>query len=391
MTSKHTYLIFLTSLCIHTGFTQDTTKTRSWELNGYVKNMGTVLFSGVKEQWYVENLFHNRLNFKWDISKSFSTGAGMRNRFSFGNLILEFPDYYTAFGDDPGIVDLSWNIASGGSYVLNSSIDRLWIDYNRNKIQVTLGRQRINWGLNFVWNPNDIFNTYSYLDFDYEEKPGSDAIRFQYYPENTGRFEVTVKAAKNWVMTTAMLYQFNRLNYDFQLMGGMFDGTDLVIGTGWAGQLFKGGFRGEMSFFWPLENFSDTSGIFVGSMGYDYTFKNSLMLQFEALYNGNPNGSMATLFSANLTSASAMSAKNPFLSDFTLFAGFNYPFNPIFTGSFSGMYNWNNKTYIIIPSVTLSLSNSLDLMFLAQIFRVYDDRYLVPGVNFGFVRLKWSF
>jgi hypothetical protein len=391
MTIKRTYLILLALLIIHAGFSQDTTKTRNWTLNGYVKDMGTVLFSKVDEQWYLENLVHNRLNFKWDISKSFSTGSGMRNRFSFGNLILEFPDYYTSFGDDPGIVDLSWNIASGGSYVLNSSIDRLWIDYNRNKIQVTVGRQRINWGLNFVWNPNDLFNTYSYLDFDYEEKPGSDAIRFQYYPENTGRLEVTVKAAKDWKMTTALLYQFNRLNYDFQLLGGMFDGTDLVVGTGWAGQLFKGGFRGEMSFFWPLENFSDTSGIFVGSMGYDYTFKNSLMLQFEALYNGNPNGNMATLFSTNQTSASAMSAKNPFLSDFTLFAGLNYPFIPIFSGSISGMYNWENKTYIFIPSVTLSLTNSIDLMFLAQIFRVYDDRYPVPGVNFLFGRLKWSF
>jgi hypothetical protein len=391
MTIKHTYLIFLASLWIHTGFTQDTTKIRSWELKGYIKDMGTVLFSNVDEQWYLENLVHNRLNFKWNISKAFSFGAGMRNRFSFGNLIMEFPDYYTAFGDDPGILDLSWNIAQGGSYVLNSSIDRLLIDFTRNKIQVTAGRQRINWGLNFVWNPNDLFNTYSYLDFDYEEKPGSDAIRLQYYPENTGRFEVTVKAAKNWLMTTAMLYQFNRLNYDFQLLGGMFDGTDLVIGTGWAGQLFKGGFRGEMSFFWPFENFSDTNGIFVGSFGYDYTFKNSLMLQFEALYNGNPNGNMSTLFSTGQTSASAMSAKNPFLSDFTLFAGLNYPFTPIFSGSFSGMYNWFNKTYIIIPSVTLSLSNSLDLMFLAQIFRVYDDRYPVPGVNFLFGRLKWSF
>jgi hypothetical protein len=150
MTLKHTYLIFLASLCIHTGFTQDTVKTRSWELNGYVKDMGTVLFSNVDERWYVENLVHNRLNFKWDISKNFSCGAGMRNRFSFGNLIAEYPDYYISFGDDPGIVDLSWNIASGGSYVLNSSIDRLWIGYNTNKIQVTVGRQRINWGLNFV-------------------------------------------------------------------------------------------------------------------------------------------------------------------------------------------------------------------------------------------------
>ena len=44
-----------------------------------------------------------------------------------------------------------------------------------------IGRQRINWGVNLAWNPNDLFNAYSLIDFDYQERPGSDAIRFQYY------------------------------------------------------------------------------------------------------------------------------------------------------------------------------------------------------------------
>jgi hypothetical protein len=391
MLTRRITLILITALYLAIAQGQDSIKSSTWSMNGYVKDMQTVLFYEWDGRWYLENLIHNRLNFKWHMGKGFSSGAGMRNRFSFGDLIEEYPDYYESFGDDPGVVDLSWNVAMGGSYVFNVSFDRLWVDYTRNKFQVTAGRQRINWGLNYVWNPNDIFNTYSYLDFDYEEKPGADAIRFQYYPENTGRFEVTVKAAKDWVMTAAMLYQFNRFNYDFQLLGGVMDGTDAVIGAGWSGQLFKGGFRGEMSYFQPMDDFTDTSGIFVASLGYDYTFRNSLMLRFEALYNGNPNGNMSTLLSVNQSTATAMSAKNPFLSGYTVFGGLIYPFNPLISGSFSGMWNWDNKTYILIPSITFSLSSSLDLMFLAQVFQVYDDRYPVPGAHFLFGRLKWSF
>lgn len=32
-----------------------------------------------------------------------------------------------------------------------------------------------------AWNPNDWFNTYNYFDFDYEERPGTDAIRVRVY------------------------------------------------------------------------------------------------------------------------------------------------------------------------------------------------------------------
>ena len=373
------------------GRAQDTVKARSWSLNGYLKEMPGVLYTNVNETWYWQNLVHNRLNFRWQISPAFSMGAGMRNRFSFGNLDKEYPDYFTSFGYDNGVVDLSWNIVSGPHYVLNTSLDRLWVDFSKGKFQVTAGRQRVNWGLNYVWNPNDIFNSYSYLDFDYEEKPGSDAVRFQYYPENLGRAEITVKAAKDWKITAAGLYQFNRWKWDFQVLGGVMDGTDLAVGGGWSGQIAGGGFRGEATWFQPLKKFGDTTGVVTASLGYDYTFRNSLMLQFEALYNGNPNGNLTTLLSANQNTESSMSAKNPFLSDFTVFGGVNYPVLPLLNLSLAGMYNWTNKTYILIPSGTVSLTNNMELMLLAQLFQIYDTQASRAGITFIFLRYKWSF
>ena len=54
----------------------------------------------------------------------------------------------------------------------------------------TAGRQRINWGQTFVWNVNDVFNAYSYFDFDYKERPGRmlfvfNSIRIILLPSNS--------------------------------------------------------------------------------------------------------------------------------------------------------------------------------------------------------------
>ena len=43
--------------------------------------------------------------------------------------------------------------------------------------------------MNLVWNPNDLFNAFSFVDFDYEERPGSDALRIQKY---TGYFHANI-------------------------------------------------------------------------------------------------------------------------------------------------------------------------------------------------------
>jgi hypothetical protein len=115
------------------------------------------------------------------------------------------------------------------------------------------------------------------------------------------------------------------------------------------------------------------------------------MLQFEALYNGNPNGNLSTLTSVSQNTESALSAKNPFLSDVSLFGGISGPVHPLINLSLAGIFNWSNKTYIIIPSATFSVGNNMDILLIAQVFEIYDDTMSRAGINFLFARFKWSF
>ena len=153
--------------------------------------------------------------------------------------------YSEMIGSDHGLVDLSWNILNKQSFFLNTTIDRLWVDFNYGKFQARVGRQRINWGQTLVWNPNDIFNAYSFFDFDYVERPGSDAIRLQYYPDSSSAFELAVKADYENNITAAALYRFNKWGYDIQFLAGYFNSEDIVAGAGWSGALGSVSFRGE--------------------------------------------------------------------------------------------------------------------------------------------------
>jgi hypothetical protein len=272
---------------------------------------------------------------------------------------------------------------------LNTAIDRIWLDYTRNNFQVTLGRQRINWSQTFVWNPNDIFNTYSYFDFDYEEKPGSDAVRLQYFTSPSSKAEIAVKADKDKTITVAGLYRFNRWKYDFQGLAGIYTQSDLVLGLGWAGQIAKGGFKGEMTWFQPLKHFADTTGVFLSSLEYDYTFRNSVFIQFEGFYNSNSSNSANIL--VNQFNPGLLNAKNPFLNGFSAFGSISYPVTPLVNLSLAGIFNPSNRIYFIIPTFTLSLMNNLDLSLIAQSFQSYDPALYGSLQTSIYVRLEGSF
>jgi len=360
---------------------------RNITLSGYTSNMQSVMFEEFDEDWITDNLIHNRLNLKWYISNFFTTAIEVRNRFIYGEFVKYFPNYADLIDRENGWFDLSTNLVEEKSFLLHSTIDRAWIDFTAGNLQIRAGRQRINWGQNFVWNPNDIFNTYSFFDFDYEEKPGSDALRVQYYTGASSLFEAAVKIDANEDITAAGKFQFNQWSYDFQILGGLLNSEDWALGFGWAGDIEGAGFRGEMTYLHPKENFTDTSGIFIASLGLDYTFKNSLMIQFEALYNG------ATLDVSGFEQYYYMplSVKTISFTDYTFFASVSYPVTPLFNASLSGMYFPSMDGFFLGPNLTYSLSDNIGLSFIAQHFRGEFTEGTTQKMTLAFLRFKWSF
>ncbi len=367
----------------------DEAKQRNWTLNGYVKYLQTISFQKISEKWMTDNLIHNRLNFNWNINNNLTFNTQMRNRIYFGETVNNFPRYSDYIDSENGFLDMSWTLFDASSTFMVSSIDRLYLDYNLNKFQITVGRQRVNWGQTFVWSPNDLFNSYSFFDFDYEEKPGSDAVRLQFYPSYSSKLDLVAKVDHNHKVTAAALYRFNKWQSDIQFIGGYYASSDFVLGGGFSASLFKGGLRGELTLFHPQESFSDTTTTLVTSLGYDYTFRSSLMVTVESLYNGY--GKKSGSFNLREFYFMLLSPQNLSLTRLSFMTQLSYPITPLLKGTVSGMFSPNDNSFYFGPSAEYSLTESLYLDLFVQYFT--SDTPIEKGGRGCFIywRFKWSF
>ncbi len=239
------FCLILSLLVYNQSNAQDTQKEKNWLLTGYIKNLQTlsIIDAGVNadKQWLTDNLIHNRLNFKWYINDNFTFKADLRTRILFGEstkLNTTFnPDFAKDLNDASNdFFTLSWLTIDKNPIIMHSVLDRLYMEWVQGNWEVRLGRQRINWGISTVWNPNDVFNAFSYTDFDYEERPGSDALRIKYYTGYAGSLELAVKAFDDIdEAVAAALWKFNQWNYDFQILAGVVN-QNIALGGGWAGQ-----------------------------------------------------------------------------------------------------------------------------------------------------------
>jgi len=365
----------------------------NWMIKGYVKGM-TAMQSVEDGNMAIENTLHNRFDMNWYINDNFTFTAGLRNRIIAGNNVSLIPNYSDFVARDFGYFDMTWVWAENNSWIGISQLDRLMIDYNKGNFQITLGRQRINWGQTFVWNPNDLFNTYSYFDFDYEEKPGSDALRMQYYIGESSKIELSTALNSDNKVTSVLLYRFNTRGYDIQFLGGVFTETDYVLGGGWSGSIAGGGFSGEFTYFIPMESDSENENSLTATIHYDYTFSNSLNLQFEALYNGfgadNFSSGLGDILFLDL------SPKNLFPTKVALFGSGGYDLSPLIRVMLAGMYGPEGNFMYVGPTLMYSMSNTLELAAIGQYFSMDEIEDSVGNTlaNSGsalFIRLKWSF
>jgi len=381
------YILFLFAFIAISATAQD----KKLSLSGYVSGMPSIIVLEGGDVWW-QALAHNRFNFDWQMGKYFRMDVGVRNRLITGSEIMLNPQ---SISHDAGWLDLSWNWADvetrrATSLLGNTSFDRLFFTFEKNKWKLQLGRQRINWGQTFVWNPNDIFNTYSFFDFDYPERPGCDAFRGTYFHNETSSSELAVSVNIHNKITAAFLHRWNWKNIDFQIIAGEQTESDIVIGGAITGDLKGLNLRTEMSYFHPLKHLTDTSGIVVLSLGLDYVFSNSLMLQTEVLYNNTGKSSSGNGLMGLY--AVPLSAKNLSICEWNLFSQVSYPLTPRLKSSLSGMYFIDIQSCYAGLSFDYSIIENLDFSLITQYFASFGESIIGKMHAFlGFARIKYSF
>ncbi|MBT8205585.1 MAG: hypothetical protein KJO20_09445 [Eudoraea sp.] len=367
-------------------------------LNGYIKNMASL--NDLRDSVLADNLVHNRLNFRWYPSEELRVYGALRTRLFVGETTKAFGEDFVDFIEyDTYFFDLSLALYNEGPVLLHTIIDRLYLEWNHKDLSLKAGRQRINWGINTVWNPNDIFNAYSYFDFDYEERPGTDAARLEYFTGVNSSIDVAVSlpaetfdpaGRKINTLSAALMYKTNQWNYDFQFLAG-YSRENWVLGAGWAGNLGSASLKGEMTYFSPEEETAFDREALVGTISIDHSIKN-LFYNLSYLYNSaGPSelGAQGLL----LLGSRSITAKNLSPYRHSAFVQAGYQIHPLVSGGMGVMLFPSNKAVFLSPFLTWNVLQDFDIDLIAQGFYGEDfisGDFRALSVSY-FLRGKWSF
>jgi hypothetical protein len=358
-----------------------------FSLKGYVKFLEQVSFTNDATDLLTDELIHNRLNMRYQPDDHWNFRLEIRNRIYYGELVQQYPNFASLVTSSTETFNLSKNWVNQNAVLINSTIDRASAEYERGKWDITTGRQRINWGINTVWTPNDIFNTFNYFDFDYEERPGADALRAQYACTSSTFLEIALSPGRyDSLNVGALMLHFNKWNYDFQVFSGIYH-RNFTAGAGWAGNIGGAGFKGEITFFTPYGHYTDTSS-FSATLSVDYAFKNGIYVLLSGLYNKTGTDSLINI--TQLTSA-ALSAKNIFPFKYTAFAEASYSFTPILKATLAGMYSPGGSSIIILPSFSYSIAENWILDLVGQSFFSKQNGTYGSVGNSIYLRIKLGF
>ncbi len=357
------------------------------DVGGYLKELGQLSVNNGLSTYRYDNILHHRLETEWSFTDNFELNADIRTRLLNGFTVRNTPRLSTLYENDPNLMDLSWVWIDSDNALIHSQIDRLHISYFNGPLEIYAGRHRINWGKTYVWNPNDLFNNYAFLDFDYEERPGVDAVSMVYNLDFASSIETAVKLADSFEeMVIAGMYRGNWKQYDYQVLGGHYL-DNIILGIGWAGYIKEAGFKGEISYFHPEKDFFNQTGNITSTLGFDYMFSNSVYAQAEFLYNGG-NLNRGSPVSELLQPPSA---NNLFITKTGYYLNASYPLTPLTNISGGVLGSFNRKFVILIPQVSHSLSNNIDFMVLAQLLKGSFLSDYIETPNVLYFRLKWSY
>jgi hypothetical protein len=381
-------------------FFQTQAQYSSFDYNGYAKYLfSSTKIPDINDRLY-DHLLHLRLNTRYYATQNLTAGLELRFRTFYGESAYKIPNYRQLIQTTHDFVELDFYLWDTKYSIGYLEVDRLFLDFVKDDFQVTVGRQRISWGTCWVWNPTDLFNPLEVLDFDYEERPATDAIRVQYYTGPVTKIEISYKPAIDpYDQILAGLFSLNKWDYDFNFIGGM-KYKRWLAGFSWAGDIYGAGFRGEVlvsqspdstaSNFsyqqYPQLSISSDKPISSFALSGDYTFPNTFYIHTELLYNNIGTTSNTLLYQPEASSLGLLTAAR-----WSIYQEFAYDITPLLRGTLFGIYNPNDKSYVIVPSLSYSIITNLDLYLIAFFF---EGEPLTEYGDYGttvYARIKFSF
>ncbi len=159
------------------------------------------------------------------------------------------------------------------------NIYRAYIKYFAPTYSISIGQQRVPFGVGRVWNPIDIYNPIDATSVEVDERSGTDSLRYEYALGDLSNLDITASEYRNAIRFKSYIdiadVGFTILRDDKRSIS--------IIGYEVEGELFQSGieFRSEGGYF----HSDDSESYIEFIVGGEYSFQNSLSILGEYKHN----------------------------------------------------------------------------------------------------------
>ena len=248
-----------------------------------------------------------------------------------------------------GIITL---LSSGGA-ALNVDLRKLYLSIYTSLLDLSVGRQIINYGVGALFSPIDAFSAPTLTDLNYQ-RSGSDVVRVDLpFGDVSGLDAVSTVSDSVSGLTSALKLYTNVADYDLAAVG-IYRGSnrDVVTGADFKGDLLLG-IHGEAVEHFPIDQGAPW---FEGMFGADYSFSDTLFLSAEYYYNGNPAAP------GSLSAAAVAAAGRIFLNQHYLYTDARYVINEIMSADLSAILDLSAGSLLATAQYTCNVVQNGDLL-----------------------------
>ncbi len=290
-------------------------------------------------------------------------------------------------------LDLGWSIKDDESFEWEHLFYRGYLFFESEQVELTLGRQRIPWGVGRLWNPVDRFNAIGPLAIEPDQSQGVDAVNLRWLFSGFTFLEVVYAAADDSddQSYAARLHGVYR-DVDYSLVAGVFEKA-VALGFDLEGNL--GGAAARTEVVWTHSDrsvrpvgagrSSDLDDFWQALFSIDYLFElgSGLYVLAEHLYNGNDlgfgrgqAGVLLPFFEETDTppfvtvTSNARFGGSRVITNSSNLTGFQlgYDLTPELRTDVLSIYDWDGESASFFPTLRYDAFDWLEITLGAQLF-----------------------
>ncbi len=360
----------------------------AWQhrFSGTYKSLFSASRTVVRQDGYGDVL--NRLRLSYDVRyrQWLQAHIDYDNQAHFGNLIAQ-PEFALVRGRQSAAwLDLQHTFVDRRHSYWDTSLYRGYVTLRSSAASLTVGRQRIGWGVARFWSPADVFNPLNPLQLEVEERQGVDAALLEVNLPHAARCSAAfLPPAGGSGATVAGQLGSTVSGYDLAAFFGRFD-RDWMGGAEFAGQWRGAGLRGEITYRARDRSRPEADALRL-TLGADYAFPNTLYVVGEYFYNqGQPAPGASDLTALLLFTSEIFTLHRHFAS-----AGIAYDLTPLFRLEGYTVADLEGRSLFLMPQLVYNLTPNTDLRLGGQFFPSAAGGEFAPLAHLLFAELSLHF